>query len=197
MLDVSGHGVPAALLTVSVHQALQPTGSEFTKRPIAQPPYYEIMSPGDVCRALDSEYPFERFEKYFSIFYTVIDTRTGQLSYSSAGHPPAVLQKSDGRIEILESGGGIIGLNVPEPFETGTALMTSGDRLIIYTDGITEHYNHQDEPFGMERLCKTLERYADRGLNESLAVLFDAVSNFEPGYLPQDDISLLALRFDP
>lgn len=197
MLDVSGHGVPAALLTVSVYQTLQPSGSNFIKRRTSRPPHYRIIAPGDVMRALEQMYPFERFEKYFSIFYAVIDIRTGGVAYCNAGHPPPLLFGKNGRIQPLDRGGGIIGVRTPESFETANVTLSAGDRLFIYTDGITEHANRQEETFGLDRLIGSIAAGRDKPLNTVLDAVCDAVRSFEPGKPPSDDISLLALAFEP
>ena len=197
MLDVSGHGVPAALLTVSVVQTLQPAGTEFTKRRLDRPPYYEIIGPGEVLAGLNREYPFERFEKYLSIVYLVIDTRTGRLTYSNGGHPPPVLLRRDGSVQALDQGGGIIGIQAAAAFDTGEQTLASGDRLVIYTDGVTEHTRDQEEAFGLQRLIDVAQDCSDRRPEAILATLHAAVLAFDPGRRPRDDISLLALAFDP
>jgi sigma-B regulation protein RsbU (phosphoserine phosphatase) len=116
MVDVSGHGVPAAMVTVSVSQMLQAHGG-CLKRKIDVPPYYKIASPQKVLQALDREYPLERFNKYFTIVYLIVDVVRGRVVYSNAGHPAPLLLHGDGRLDSLDKGGTIIGLNGLVPFE--------------------------------------------------------------------------------
>ena len=91
VLDVSGHGVPAAMITVSVSQFLQSSSGNLKKKAQTSSSNYAIMKSADVLAALDKEFPFERFDNFFTITYLIIDTRTGILRYSSAGHPPSFL----------------------------------------------------------------------------------------------------------
>src|SRR4030095_9458948 len=109
MLDVSGHGVSSAMVTVSVSQSLTPQLGYLLKKRQPLPPYYAITPPAEVLRALDEEYPFERFSTYFTLSYLVLDCRCGRLRYSSAAHPPPLLRQS-GEVVRLREGGAIIGL---------------------------------------------------------------------------------------
>ena len=84
MLDVSGHGVPAAMVTVSVSQFLQQNSVQLQKNS-------SIMPPVEVLDALDKEFPFERFNNFFTITYFIINVKTGDTVYSNAGHPSPIL----------------------------------------------------------------------------------------------------------
>ena len=133
MLDVSGHGVPSALITVSVSQMLQPHTNTLMKRIINAGSGYEIVAPVDVLKQLDHEYPMERFDKYFTFIYMLIDMRRGILRYSNAGHPPPLLIRTDGTVKELEKGGPMIGLNGALPFEEGrNSLGSGGPNRTIY-----------------------------------------------------------------
>lgn len=88
MLDVSGHGVPAAMVTVAIYQALSPHTGQIIKQPHDDPPYYRITPPNEVLTQLDCEYPFERFEAFFTISYLLINPHTGEIRYANGAHPP-------------------------------------------------------------------------------------------------------------
>ncbi|MDX9822977.1 MAG: response regulator, partial [Syntrophales bacterium] len=117
MVDVSGHGVPAALLTASISQALRLNGDIVIgedgggKR--------SPRSPKEVLERLDREYPLERFDRYFTIVYALLDTKKGALVYSSAGHPPPLLIRAGRRIQRLDKGGTIIGWEERSPSRRG------------------------------------------------------------------------------
>jgi sigma-B regulation protein RsbU (phosphoserine phosphatase) len=86
-LDISGHGVPAAMVAVSVYQALQP-GSGFVSRSDMQGTQGQSpRRPAEVLKALDAGYPFERFSNFFTMVYLILDTERNTLTYSNAGHP--------------------------------------------------------------------------------------------------------------
>ena len=136
MLDVSGHGVPAAMVTVSVSQFLQQNSAQLLQNP-------SIMAPAEVLNALDKEFPFERFNNFFTITYFIINVKNGDTIYSNAGHPfPILLHKSE-TIELLKKGGPTVGIGVVDDldvgkieFEEGQLKMLAGDNLFLYTDGI-------------------------------------------------------------
>ncbi len=189
MLDVSGHGVPAALVTVSVSQSLQPQGGWIAQKGI------HCTSPGEVLHALDREYPLERFDKYFTIVYGFLAPEQGLLTYSSAGHPPPVLLHARRPYELLEQGGPIIGLGGVEPFEEETVTLTPGDKLIVYTDGIAECRNGHGAFFGENRYYELLERLKGLPLADLLGGATAAINEFLEGGQPQDDITLLGIEY--
>lgn len=195
MLDVSGHGVPAALVTVSVHQTLGPQTGFVTKRRLTVPPYYEIVPPGEVLRHLDKEYPFERFDKFFTIVYVVLNFRTGGLQYSNAAHPYPILIRADGSLEILDKGGGIIGVDTFHAFEEEEKQLYSGDKLILFTDGLIEAENDRDEFYGEDRLHSLLQELRHEPIQSLLDGISDTLNTFTQGRKPRDDISLLGISF--
>jgi sigma-B regulation protein RsbU (phosphoserine phosphatase) len=195
IVDVSGHGVPAAMVTVSVAQSLQPHGRTILKEHQPGHPYYRLASPVEVLNKLDQQYPMERFDKYFTTVYMVLNTRTGELQYSNAAHPLPILLRNSGQIELLEAGGPIIGMGNMVPFEPGECTLKPGDRLYLYTDGISEFANHNDEFFDEDRMYVELIRHRNRSLDESCEKLLQALQEFAGGRKAQDDISLLALEF--
>ena len=126
MLDVSGHGVPSALVSVSVSQMLHAQHDRLLKKNTKEAPYYEIVPPSQVLNALDREYPIDRFDKYFTMSYIIINTQSNSITYSNAAHPPPVLLHRDGELELLEKGGTIIGMGGVLPFEEGTVRVRPG-----------------------------------------------------------------------
>ena len=184
MLDVSGHGVPSALVTVSVSHALQPSL-----------PFLELKSPSEVCRALDREYPFERFDNFFSIFYMVINFQEGYCQYTNAGHPPSVLVHQDGSLELLSEGGPVIGLDGVMPFEQDRRELRSGDKIILYTDGVLEHRNPAGEFYGQKRLYALLRALKDEPIDTVLTEVVNSVMEFGDNRKLQDDLSLLGIEY--
>jgi sigma-B regulation protein RsbU (phosphoserine phosphatase) len=193
MLDVSGHGVPSALVAVSASQTLQPY-NEFCVR---QEPGggQAIVPPARVLETLDREFPMERFDRHFTIFYMVLDTATGRLDYSAAAHPPPLLLRAGGGRELLERGGTIIGLGGVIPFEEGSLALEPGDRLVLFTDGIVEHQRADGAFFGTERLYAVLDEHRDAPLEAMLEHAVQAMHDFGNGVPPLDDVSLLALEY--
>jgi phosphoserine phosphatase RsbU/P len=185
MMDASGHGVHSALVAVSVSQLLQPSSSRLP-----------LGSPAAVCRELDNQYPMERFNTFFSMIYMVIDSEAGVLSWCNAGHPPAVLVRSTGKMEILEAGSPIIGLGGLLPFREGRKEIGAGDRIFLYTDGLIERRNREGELYGLKRLLARIESTPNIPLGEALAGLLESAIEFGDGAAPADDISLLGLELN-
>lgn len=192
MLDVSGHGVPAALVSVSVSQRLQPQNGDLLKRKKDCPPFYEIVPPNEVLQILDQEYPIERFDKYFTMVYLVIDGRDGCLRYSNAAHPPPVLLRRNGPFELLHAGGPIIGLGGKLPFEEEKKHLMPGDKIIFYTDGVIECQNPEGVLFGESRLYDLLERLRGESIDRILEGMLESVLAFSVGVGLKDDVTLLA-----
>lgn len=184
MLDVSGHGVPSSLVTVSVSQALQPSQ-----------PFDRVASPSEVCTALDRDYPFERFNNFFTIAYLVLDYREGVCVYTNAGHPPSVLLHRDGSTELLSEGGPIIGLGGIAPFEEGTRKLRPGDRILLYTDGVTEHRDPRGRFYGAQRLHAMLRELRTAPLETLMTELVNSVMDFGGGEPLRDDLSLLGIEY--
>jgi sigma-B regulation protein RsbU (phosphoserine phosphatase) len=202
MLDVSGHGVQAAMITVSVAQFLQPNSGQLRKRGSkGAAATSQIRTPVEVLTALDDEFPFERFNNFFTITYMTINTRTGDLRYSNAGHPHSILIRPDGHLELLTKGGPAIGMGdfhllsgQAERFEEGRLQLRPGDRLFIYTDGIIEYQHPAGEFYGIERFCETLQALQGRSISEMIARCIEALLNFGDHTNPRDDITILGLE---
>lgn len=195
MIDVSGHGVPSALITVSVSQMLQPDTGYTTKKRIDTHPGYEIVSPKTVLQTLDHEYPIDRFDKYFTIVYMIINTASGKLTYSSAAHPPPVILHRHGNPELLDKGGTIIGLDGLVPFDEEEKVLQQGDRIILYTDGVVEYQNNDGEFFGEDRFYSLLENTKSKSMEDMLDGIVVSMNNFGQGNDFQDDVTLIALAY--
>ena len=202
MLDVSGHGVQAAMVTVSVSQFLQPnSGHLFSKKSGKSADSIEIKTPAEVLVALDKEFPFERFNNFFTITYMIINTKTGELRYSNAGHPHSIVMRENEKLEFLNKGGPAIGMGDLrlltgrlDRFEEGRSQLNPGDKLLVYTDGIVEYQNRDDELYGTQRFCETLEALREASINEMVKQSIRSLMNFGRNAKPQDDITLLGLE---
>lgn len=197
MLDVSGHGVPAAMFTVSASQSLYPQMGRLLKKKTDAPPGYTLTSPAEVLRHLDVEYPLERFGMYFTIAYGLLNFQTRQLQYSSAAHPPILVVRPDGEVHHLEAGGSIIGLGEFVPYEEETFQLLPGDRVFLYTDGIVECEDANGTPFGEKNFIDMLSALRHETLQTTCDRIIDAVLAHSADGQPQDDISLLAFSYQP
>ncbi|GJM43420.1 MAG: hypothetical protein DHS20C21_02620 [Gemmatimonadota bacterium] len=194
VIDVSGHGVPSAMVTVSVSQQLHPQ-SGVLKEISPMLGAYRLREPSEVLERLDEQFPLERFGKYFTMAYSVLDLRDGSLKSARAAHPPSYLVRKQGGIERIEPAGTLVGLGGLVPFQTDERRLEPGDRLFCYTDGIVEYPNPAGERFGDARLREALQTEAGDSLEDLCASVRWAVESFSGELPPEDDISLLALEY--
>jgi sigma-B regulation protein RsbU (phosphoserine phosphatase) len=195
IVDVSGHGVPAAMVTVSVAQRLTPQAGGFLKDRILDPPYYRLPGPAELLRRVDDDFPVERYDKYFTMAYLLLDLRRGILRHARAGHPSPVLVRREGGTELLEEGGTIIGVGGELSFEEGEKRLEPGDRIFLFTDGLHEHPDPSGARYGTDRLHAAIEAGRTRPLPDACGALVEDVERFAAGRPADDDLTVLALEY--
>lgn len=193
IVDISGHGVPSAMVTVSVCQFLQPQAGTIFQAGAG--PDGTVVPPGQVLAALDREFPYFRFKKTFSIFYGVLDRITGQFTYTNGGHPQPFLQTTDGALATLEEHGPIIGMGLGSTFPEGSLTLDPGSRLTFYSDGLTECRSPSGELFGDDRVRDLLAAHRDLPLPALAATIHAGASDFVAGAGFPDDFTLVHLEF--
>lgn len=193
VLDVSGHGVPAAMVGVSARQALRPESGLVGR--VMGSGRFHAASPREVLRMLDAEFPFSRFKKYFSIAYALLDAESGRLVCAAGGHPAPLLLSAAGGVAPLACEGPLPGVGLGDDFREDERTLSPGDRVLFVTDGAYEFVNGAGEPYGEERLHAALAAHAAAPLPELLAALAADADAFAAGTPPPDDITLLALEF--
>ena len=144
--DVSGKGMGASILAASVQAAFQVWAGE-------------DFPPDRLCSRLN-DMVFRRTspEKFITFFLALYDPESGSVVYTNAGHNPGILVRRSGACELLGAHGPPLGLFPGKTYGSGTFTMGEGDLLALYTDGVTEAANPDDEEFGMARLVETLVR---------------------------------------
>jgi len=199
ILDVVGHGVPAALLSVTLSHVLSPrsTGPFLLGSDVGREGPAEILSPARVGERLNQRFPLDlESSQFFTILYGILDTETGVFKYFSAGHPPMVHLPSHGDPVVLSTSGFPIGVVDTPEYEDLTIHLRSGDRLFMYSDGVTEAQGPQREQFGIDALREATKATAARSLDESLDAVLDRVKSWSAGEALQDDLSILALEVE-
>lgn len=195
VVDVSGHGVPSAMVTVSVAQTLSPQGGQLLKVKTEEAPYYRLPSPREVLSALDDHFPLERFQKFFTICYMMLNTKTGLLRYCRAAHPTPILVRASGEIEELAAGGTIVGLDSGVVRSEGEITLVAGDRIVLSTDGIAEYPNIMGDRFGDHRFKEAIGQSRSKALQESCDDILKEVFAHAAGLPAPDDITLFALEY--
>jgi sigma-B regulation protein RsbU (phosphoserine phosphatase) len=191
MLDVSGHGVTSAMVTVCLSQTLSPESGVVI---VEEAGVKRLARPAEVLAILEREYPLHRFDRYFTMVYVVLDISRGTLTCACAGHPPPVLLRRDRSIEVLTASGPIIGLGRPVDFQEQTVRVQGGERLFLYTDGITELDRPDGAMYGEDRFYQQLRESKDVDLEQACSRVIDSMHRFAEGQASRDDVSLLALE---
>lgn len=188
ILDVCGHGVSAALIAVTVKQFLDQMHAKAleTKEP---------TEPGRILDALENEFPFERFDCYFTIVYALINIRTGALSYGCAGHVPPVITGNQGRFTVLKQHGTVIGLGREENFSQYTTRLHPGDKLILYTDGLIDYFGEKGALENKNHFYASLKEKAALPAEQIVTGIITDQKNFQGCRTADDDITLLIIEY--
>jgi serine phosphatase RsbU (regulator of sigma subunit) len=180
--DVSGKGVPAALLMSNLQAALR-------VRTLSGHPLDRVVE--DVNRQICRNTGHESF---ISFFVGELEPREGHLSFVNAGHNAPLLVRRDGSVQLLETGGLLLGVVPDACYQRGEIRLDPGDLLVMYTDGVTEAWNSEGDMFSEERLLATLVRDRERSAVEVLERILEEVRTFQQGRLPDDDLTLVLLK---
>ena len=129
-----------------------------------------------------------------TLFVGRLDSTTGELDYSSAGHPPTMLLRTDGELELLTEGGPILGVLPAANFISGQVKLQPGDVLLAYSDGIIESLDKADQEFGHERLATHLRGACNSSAEGVLFSVLGAVQDFAATRALVDDTSLVVVR---
>jgi serine phosphatase RsbU (regulator of sigma subunit) len=194
LLDVSGHGVPAALLSVAVTRSLHPRVggvASLVAGPGANP---TAAGPAQVANGLNALYPMKsNADHYFTMIYGLLDVRQRQFRFTVAGHPAPILVRQGTRPERLDVTGCPIGILDEFDYEEATVDLQPGDRLYLHSDGVTEEMNHQDEMFGDERLLSAIADGQATNLQGAVESLVEKVVAWGGEEHLGDDVSILAV----
>jgi sigma-B regulation protein RsbU (phosphoserine phosphatase) len=181
--DVVGKGIPAALLMSNLQAAVRAFASEATP-------------PRELCQQVNRILCGNIAEgRFISFFYCVADAAAGALTYTNAGHYLPMLVRADGRVDRLGAGGPVLGVIAGAEYDQSHADLGAGDRLVLFTDGLTEARNAGDHEFGESRLLDAAIRYRACSAPALQARLTGEVTNFTGGRL-QDDATLMVLASD-
>ena len=185
LADVSGKGLPAALMVSTVHSALRLLVDQFDVGP-------ELVKRLNHHIA-ESSAP----NKFITLMLAELDPTRSEISYVSAGHNPAILVRADGEAVELALGGLPLGLFDNGVYKSETIGFEPGDLICIYSDGINESTSPRDEEFGLPRLVELLQSVHDDPLPEIVKSIDRAVSEFAAGLSQADDQTLVLIRRTP
>ena len=131
-----------------------------------------------------------------TLFLARLNSKTGEITYCNAGHPPALLLRDNGRLDNLRAGGPLLGALAGASFVTGKTTLAPGDTLLGYSDGITECRNTAGADFGAERLLTAAQTACDSGAAATLFSVLGAVEDFAGSQPREDDFALIVVHRD-
>jgi len=131
---------------------------------------------------------------FATAFFGQMNCDDGRFTYCNAGHFPPILLRADGRTEMLDKGGPLLGAVEHATFESGEDILAPGDMLVAYSDGVLECRNSAEEEFGMTRLLNTVQQAKQLTAQETLVGLLATVQDFSNGSSLSDDLSLLVIQ---
>ena len=175
--DVAGKGTSAALLVSNLQACVRASGSA-------------EVGPAELCKRVNRlmRGNLDR-DRFVTFFYALLDGR--QLAYSNAGHNAPILVRSTGTVERLDRGGIVIGLAGDADYEQGTLTLDPGDRLLLFTDGLTEACSASDEEFGEERLIELAIESRGLGAKAIEEKVLGAAADFCKKF--DDDVTLVVV----
>lgn len=179
--DVSGKGIPASILTASLHAAIR-SNEDAQNNPVAM-----------LDRVNSLLYKSTSPEEFATLFYGVVDLKTGVLRYANAGHEFPFLVSGEGAAALRESGI-ILGCMQDYPYAENTCTVPRGASLVLYTDGVTDSESTDGDSFGSDRLKGVLEAHADKSAKTLCTQVLEEISNFSKEGESLDDMSLIILK---
>ena len=178
--DVAGKGVPAALLMSNLQAIVRGTATT-------------TMLPDALCRKVnESIHQNIAPDRFVTFFYGLLDSRNNRLAYTNAGHNAPILLRRNGSHERLRDGGDVLGIFPDRNYVSGEVALAAGDRILLFTDGVTEARNKAGEEFGEARLLELLNEnhaLAAGGLQKRI---LGAVTEFS-GAEFEDDVTLIVV----
>jgi len=178
--DVAGKGMPAALLMSNLQAAVKAFASG-------------SMQPKDLCSKVNRVICSNiSANKFITFFYCIHNAQSRRLTYTNAGHNAPIVLKRNGAHLRLPDGGSVLGVFREWNYEQNEIDFAPGDRIILFTDGVTEVRNSAGEEFGEERLIRLLASFKDLGAEELQKKVMSMVAEFSGGEF-HDDATLIVM----
>lgn len=196
-IDVSGHGVASALITIRLSSLLKGSSGEdslLVER--GEGGQIRMRPPHDICGELNEILSNElETDHYLTMFVGAFDPKNGSLRFCQAGHPNAVIQRSGGRVEFIGSSGMPIGLIELAAYEEEAAKLEPGDRIFTYSDGLTECENPDGAMLEESGLSAILARHHSAAGTDFMEKLMWELAEFADGRIFGDDISAILIAY--
>jgi len=200
LLDVSGHGLVAALLSFALGRLLSPLPdqSSLLKRYSSGSGGNNLTNPVEVAEVLNRQFPFNvETQQYFSLFYGIYNFQSRLLRYVSAGNGGFAYLPGKGKAVIRALPSFPIGFVRDPGYREQQLQLDPGDRVYLFSDGVIEAPDTHGQQYGNQRLLNILSRSSTLSLRRSLDALLDNIRHWEKGTQRCDDMSVLAMEAEP
>ena len=196
LLDVSGHGIPSAMLSFTLSNLLSPDPMKGSPLKRYDPDLheYKIIPPAEAAADLNQRFCGQNGDMYFTMVYGTLNTRSRQLRLAQAGHPHPLYLGERSRSVLLGSGGFPVGMLPGIGYDVVEKTLAPGERLFLYSDGVIECENPERQSFTAERLSRILEESRHLPLRESMQRLQEQLEQWRGSDEYEDDVSVLALE---
>jgi len=181
--DVAGKGLNAAIVTSRVRDSLRLCALD------------GLDAAACVTKTNRLLYRITPPEVFATLIFGMLNTHTGELCYVCAAHPPGILQRADGSVELLEGSGSLVGAFMSLGFTERSVTLVPGDELVLYTDGLTEA-RRDGEMYGVERIVAYLQARRRGTLESLVSEVFNEVREYTGNRL-RDDVAMLAVSLAP
>lgn len=181
--DVADKGVPSALFMARAHALIM------AEADIG-------LTAGDALRLVNNHITrLQKSTQFVTVLYGILDLGTREFSYARAGHEPPLVLRPDGSVERLSHSSGMaLGLWDMVTLDERSITLAAGDTLLLYTDGMTDCRDPKGEPFGLDRIKKTLGSLAPLNAQQICDNLLETLKTYQDGSKQDDDVTLVAVR---
>ncbi len=199
-IDVSGHGITSAMMTARLGSYLSSTHFDQnvgTERRFDK--FFALLSPSEVARRLNQRLTADRgIDEYFTMVYATVDLSCGLVRMVQAGHPPPAVLRGNGEIEFVGEGGLPIGLVPDAEFTQFSFRLNPGDRLLLYSDGISECRTRTGEMLEESGLCRLIRSLDETSTGQDFLddLFWTLTQEMDPETGLEDDVSAAVLEFN-
>ncbi|QQS40427.1 MAG: SpoIIE family protein phosphatase [Acidobacteriota bacterium] len=196
MVDVSGHGVRASLLSVTLSHWFT-RHFQAVSNPIGErdPAAIESLYPVKVAEELNLQFQMDAENaQYFTMCYGIVDVSSREFRFVTAANPPLIVARKDGSVDILKVEGFPVGMFSEPGYTENVVGLDSGDRVFLYTDGVTEAEGEGEAGFGTERLATNVANLSGLDLDGSVGTILENVRGWTGPRSLEDDVSILAFE---
>jgi sigma-B regulation protein RsbU (phosphoserine phosphatase) len=197
VLDVSGEGVPAALLATTLSRILAPASDPQSILVVRSDDgsVSRVREPAEVAQELNRRFTLREGRQYFTLAYGVLHLESRRLEFTSASHPPILYLQTGRAPTMLYLEGFPIGM-APEsgPFQQRSVVLQPGERILFYSDGVPDATGADGEVFGAARLLDAVGRFSPEPLDGLIGRLMGEVRDWRGDAAANEDVSILGFK---